>query len=154
MTHVVLSSILQPNCLTNFYKDHILDICKQKYESSSNELGYIIKVNYIKDIISSKLNNNSEIVIESLCDCNIFKPEVGIKVNCVIDMIHINGIFVRKYEIKILLPSSNNDYEYIGNSFKVGKKEYNIGDEIEIEIVNIRYDKFIYSCIGKLILKD
>tara|TARA_Y100000591_G_C21702498_1_gene629025 strand:- start:369 stop:833 length:465 start_codon:yes stop_codon:yes gene_type:complete len=154
MTNVVLSSILEPKYLTASYKEHILDIYKNKYESSASELGYIVKVNRIKDVISSTLNNNSEIVIESLCDCDLFKPEVGMIVNCVIDMIHVNGIFVRKYEIKILLPSTSNDYEYIGNSFKVGNKEYKIGDNIDVEIVNIRYDKFIYSCIGKLILKD
>ena len=154
MTNVVLSCVLKPEFLLPSYKEHILSEYRKKYESSANELGYIIKVNSIKDIISSNLNNNSNIIVESLCDCDIFKPDVGIKVRGVIDMIHINGIFVRKYEIKILIPSSGNDYTYCDNTFKYGGKEYKKGDEIDVEIINIRYDKFIYSCIGKLILKD
>ena len=76
------------------------------------------------------------------------------KVNCIIDMIHINGIFVSKHDIKILIPSSTNEYEYNNDSFKIGTTNYEVGDSINIEIINIRYDKYIYSCIGKLILKD
>jgi DNA-directed RNA polymerase subunit E'/Rpb7 len=132
----------------------LLDIYRTKYESTGNDLGYIVKIHKINDIISTNLNNNSEIIVESLCNCNIFKPEVGLKINCVIDMIHINGIFVSIYKIKILIPSTTNQYEYLGNSFKINNIQYNIGDYIDIEIVNIRYDKYVYSCIGKLILKD
>ena len=154
MTDVVLSSILKPEYLTTNYKNFLLSDYKKKYESTGNELGYIIKVLNIKDIISSNINNSTEIIIESLCNCEIFKPEIGLNVRCVIDMIHVNGIFVSKYKIKILIPSSTNEYEYKYESFVVGGKEYRIGDDIEIEIVNIRYDKYVYSCIGKLILKD
>ena len=154
MTDIVLSSILKPEYLTTNYKNFLLSDYKKKYESTGNELGYIIKVLNIKDIISSNINNSTEIIIESLCNCEIFKPEIGLNVRCVIDMIHVNGIFVSKYKIKILIPSSTNEYEYKYESFVVGEKEYRIGDDIEIEIVNIRYDKYVYSCIGKLILKD
>ena len=154
MTDVVLSSILKPEYLTNNYKNYLLSDYKKKYESTGNEFGYIVKVSSIKDIISSNISNNTEIIVESLCNCVIFKPEIGLKVRCIIDMIHINGIFVSKYKIKILIPSSTNEYEYKHESFVVGDEEYRIGDEIDVEIVNIRYDKYIYSCIGKLILKD
>lgn len=154
MTDIVLSSILKPEYLTTNYKNYLLSDYKKKYESTGNELGYIIKVLNIKDIISSNINNSTEIIVESLCNCEIFKPEIGLKVRCIIDMIHVNGIFVSKYKIKILIPSSTNEYEYKYESFVVGEKEYKIGNDIEIEIVNIRYDKYVYSCIGKLILKD
>jgi len=154
MTDMVLSSVLKPEYLTSNYKEDLLSDYKRKYESTGSELGYIVKVSGIKDIISSNISNNTEIIVESLCNCVIFKPHVGLRVRCSIDMIHVNGIFVSKYKIKILIPSSTNDYEYKHESFVVGDKEYRIGDDIEIEIVNIRYDKYIYSCIGKLILKD
>jgi DNA-directed RNA polymerase subunit E'/Rpb7 len=154
MTNIVLSSVLEPHYLTHDYKNHLLSIYKNKYESTGNDIGYIVNILAIKDIISTNLNNDSQIIVESLCNCNIFKPDIGMKVDCVIDMIHINGIFVSKYTIKILIPSSNNNYEYCNNSFKMGGKEFKVGDTIQIEIVNIRYDKYIYSCIGKLILKD
>lgn len=154
MTNVVLSTILKPEYLTSSYRNHILSEYKTKYESSANELGYIINVSKIKDIISSNLNNQSEIVVESLCECEMFKPEIDATITCVIDMIHVNGIFVSKYDIKILIPSNSNDYVYNVNVFSVNGKEYKIGDDIDIIIVNIRYDKNVYSCIGKLILKD
>jgi DNA-directed RNA polymerase subunit E'/Rpb7 len=154
MTNIVLSSVLKPEHLTNNYKEHLLKGYRDKYESTGNDIGYIVNIFGIKDIISTNLNNNSEIIVESLCNCNIFKPEVGVIVKCVIDMIHINGIFVSIYKVKILIPSSSNEYEYFGNSFKIKNKTYNVGDELNIEIVNIRYDKYVYSCIGKLILKD
>lgn len=154
MTNVVLSTVLKPAYLTTNYKKDLLLDYKKKYESTGTKLGYIVTVSSIKDIISSNISNNTEIVVESLCDCVIFKPNIGLTVTCTIDMIHINGIFVSKYKIKILIPSSTNEYEYRHDSFVVDGEEYKIGDKIDIEIVNIRYDKFIYSCIGKLILKD
>lgn len=154
MTTIVLSSVLKPEYLTSNYREHLLREYRSKYECTGNEMGYIVNIRDILDIISTDINNNSEIIVESLCDCNIFKPDVGIQVRCVIDMIHINGIFVRIHKIKILIPSSTNDYEYLGNSFKIKDKMYKVGDELDVEIVNVRYDKYIYSCIGKLILKD
>ncbi len=154
MTNVVLTSKLEPRYLTPNYKNHLLSIYKDKYVSTGTDIGYIVDVLSIKDIISTNLNNNNQIIVESLCDCDIFKPEIGMKISCVIDMIHVNGIFVSKYKIKILIPSSNNGYEYCNNTFKVDGEEYSVGDSIDVEIVNIRYDKFVYSCIGKLILKD
>ena len=45
MTNIVLSSVLQPKYLTNDYKKHLLNIYKKKYETSGNDLGYIVKIN-------------------------------------------------------------------------------------------------------------
>ena len=97
------------------------------------------------------LNNNNDIIVESLCNCDIFKPEIDMKVECKIDMIHVNGIFVSKYKIKILIPESSNNYSYKQSHFIYNGKSYNVNDTITIRIVNIRYDKYTYSCIGKLI---
>jgi len=154
MSTIVLSSIFKPEYLTRDYKSNLLKLYKEQYESTGIDIGYIVKILKIIDIISTNLDNNSQIVVESLCSCQIFKPEIGMKVTCTINMIHVNGIFVNKYDIKILVPSSNNDYEYNNDSFKFNNKKYKVGDNLDIEIINIRYDKSVYSCIGKLILKD
>jgi len=151
MINIVLSSVLKPEYLNKDYKKLLLNVYKQEYETKSNNCGYIVKVNEIKDIISSMLNNNNDIIVESLCNCDIFKPEIDMNVECKIDMIHINGIFVSKYKIKILIPESSNNYSYKQNHFIYNKKSYYVNDNITIRIINIRYDKHTYSCIGKLI---
>ena len=154
MSNIVLSSIFKPEYLTKDYKTNLLKLYKKQYESTGIDVGYIVEILKIIDIISTNLDNNSQIVVESLCYCNMFKPEIGMKVTCTINMIHVNGIFVTKYDIKILVQSSNNDYEYNNDSFKFNNERYKVGDSLDIEIINIRYDKCVYSCIGKLILKD
>ena len=45
-------------------------------------------VNKILEIISSEINKDNQTVIQSKCDCEIFKPVVGIEISCVIDIIH------------------------------------------------------------------
>ena len=148
----LLTSILHPQYLNSNYKTKLLDVYKTDYENKSDEDGYIIKVNSIKRILSSDIDNNNQIIVKSYCNCDIFKPEVGSIIDCTINLIHINGIFLNKYGIKIIVPSSN-DYQYSQSKIIYNNKHYIVGDTITIKIIDVRYDKFTYSCVGNLILK-
>jgi hypothetical protein len=147
-----LSSILQPKHLNKEYKTNLLINYKNDYENNSNDCGFIVKINNIENVITSFLNNSNEIIIKSKCDCIVFKPIVGMELDCKIDLIHINGLFLNKYGIKIMVPSSG-DYIYKQDHIVLNNVKYKVNDNISISIVNVRFYKNIYSCIGKLILK-
>lgn len=148
-----LSSILEPKYLSKEFKKNLLTNYKNDYENKSNESGFIVKIDKINNIISSFINNCNEIIIKSKCDCVVFKPVVGMKLECKIDLIHINGLFLNTFGIKIMVPSSDN-YIYKHDHIIFNNVKYNVGDNINICIVNVRFYKNIYSCIGKLILKE
>lgn len=152
MVILSLSSVLHPKFLSKGFKDELLKIYKHEFTHTSNSYGYIINVHKILEIISSEINKDNQTVIQSKCDCEIFKPEVGMEISCLIDIIHINGIFLSKHGVKIIVPSSDS-YIYEDNKFVYNNEEYLVGDSICIKIIDVRYDKFTYSCVGKLILK-
>ena len=102
--------------------------------------------------MSSHIDNETNIIVKSYCNCKVFKPVVGMEVECKIDIIHVHGIFLSNNGIKMIVPSSDN-YRYEINKFIFGTREYIVGDKIRIKIMNVRYDKFTYSCVGKLILR-
>ena len=148
-----LKSILQPKYLNSEYKRKLLQSYKGDYEKSSNENGYIVKINNIIDIVSSHINNNNDIIIVSKCNCSIFKPIPNMEVNCKIDLIHVNGLFMSKYDIKIMVPKSD-EYIFKSDHILINNKKYIVGNNLDIIIIDVRYYKNIYSCIGKLILKE
>ena len=150
MDNLVLNTVYPPHLLDKDYKTKVLSLYKDKYERNSITGSYIITVDNIVEIISTMLDKANNIIIRSLCNCNIFKPIIGNQLVCKIDMIHINGIFVSKYDIRILIPSSDS-YTYNNNTFTYKDKLYNKGDEICIELINIRFEKYIYTCIAKLV---
>tara|TARA_E500000331_G_C16871504_1_gene546403 strand:+ start:50 stop:283 length:234 start_codon:yes stop_codon:yes gene_type:complete len=75
------------------------------------------------------------------------------EVNCKIDLIHVNGLFMSKYDIKIMVPKTD-DYIFKSDHIMINNKKYIVGDLLDILIIDVRYYKNIYSCIGKLILKE
>ena len=139
-----------PRLLKKGYKQELLNLYRNKYNTKSIKNGYIININNIVDIISTILDNNNNIIVKSLCDCNIFTPTIGLQTMCNIDMIHINGIFVSKYNIKILIVSDES-YTYNNNTFIYKDTIYSKNDQINVELTNIRFEKNIYTCIGKLV---
>ena len=150
MVLITLKSVFPPNLLEKGYKKNLINLYKEEFNNKSNKNGYIIDVNNIKEIISTFIDTNNNIMVNSLCDCEIFKPVIGAQLECQIDMIHINGIFVSKYDIKILI-MSNESYTYNNNKFTYKDKVYVKGDSILVEITNVRFEKYVYTCIGKLV---
>ena len=147
---LVLNVIFDPQYLTDGYKKVLLDVYKKKFEKKCTNDGYIVNINRIHKINSTLLTNNNQIDMISVCECDIIKPEIDMEVECVIDMIHVNGIFVNMCGIKMLIPNSD-EYEYYNEYFVYKNNKYIIGDNIKVKIINVRYDRYMYTCIGNLI---
>lgn len=148
--NLVLDCDINPNQLNSNYKDIIYDILKNMYEKKSIKSGYIISINKIKDFIHNNINNGV-VSLKLLCECDVYKPIIDDTVNCKVEMIHINGIFVTKYNIKILIPNTLNIFEIRNNKCIYNEKEINIGDNIDITIKQIRFDNLNFTCIGDIV---
>lgn len=150
---IILDCILEPQYINKNYKNHILENLKKKYIYTSLEQGYIVSINKIIEVFYNEIDNNNNLFIKTLCDTEIIKLMRGIILeDCEITMIHNNGIFVKKYTIKILIPNNENLFEYGNNSCKYKNNVLNCGDKIDVMIQDIRFEKNEYTCIG--IFKD
>lgn len=146
---IVLDCVLKPEYLNKGYMKHILDILKKEYTFTSRKQGYIVNIKNIIDIIHNKIDHNHNICIKTLCDVDVIKllKDIILK-ECEIIMIHNNGIFVKKYTIKILIPNIDNVFVYNQNSCHYKDKVLKCGDKINVKIQDIRFEKNEYTCIG------
>ena len=84
------------------------------------------------------------------------KPVLMKSYDSVITLVFDKGVLAQAYnKFKILIPYSSLieqgfEYDVENNSYKKPPKEYKIGDSIYPNIINIRYDKNGFSCIGSL----
>jgi len=154
--------ILQPKDLDQNYKQHILNVVKEKNEGSCiSEIGYVIKVVRLRKIISDYISSIipvANFLVEM--ELFVFYPSVGMKLEVNIDIIFSHGIFINKDKIRILVPINTMEgWEMVkdfssqrmvhASTQKVLKK----GDLIFIELMECRFEKDGFSCIGKLLLE-
>jgi len=148
--NVVLNCKVQPHNLTGNYRNTIYDLLKTRYVNKSLTVGYIITVNSIKEFIHNKIING-DVHVKMLCDCDVYKPIINDIITCNVNMIHINGIFVNKYGIRILLPNTNNIFLIKNNQCIYNDRTININDCIDVRIKQIRFENNNYTCIGNIV---
>lgn len=115
------------------------------------EYGYItdiIKINSWNSLISRTNGSN---IITAIVEANTFLPKVGLTIDCIVTMIFPQCIFAEYIDLKVVIPSSElKNYTYINQMFKYNEKIIKVGDIIKVDILNVRYKKQKFSCIGKL----
>tara|TARA_Y100001972_G_C7621859_1_gene311895 strand:- start:692 stop:1147 length:456 start_codon:yes stop_codon:yes gene_type:complete len=149
LKNLVLDCKLSPNNLHTDYKSKIILLLKNEYENNCTNAGYIITVNKIKEFIHNKIIEGN-ILIKMLCECDVYKPKIDDIITCKVNMIHINGIFVNKYNIKILIPNTLNIFDIRDNKCFYKNNIINIGDNIDVIIKQIRFENFNFTCIGNI----
>jgi len=148
--NLVLDCSLNPSDLNSNYQNVILKMLKELYENKSVHSGYIINVNKIKEYIHNSIVDGIT-KVKTLCECDVYKPVVDDIITCKVNMIHINGIFVNKYDIKILIPNTLNIFDIQDNKCIYKGKIININDDINVVIKQIRFENFNYTCIGNIV---
>ena len=148
--NLVLDCNIKSCDLNSNYKNTLYETLKIKYEDNCINENYIIKINKIKDFIHNEIKNG-DVFIKILCECDVYKPTIDDVIKCKVNMIHINGIFVNKYNIKILIPNILNTFDINNNICKYKDKIINIDDEIDVIIKQIRFENFNFTCIGNIV---
>ena len=143
--------MISPEDLDKNIKNLIKEQSMQK--SCSRDYGYIIDIIKIiswKDMLSR--NNGSNIITAQL-EAHTFLPKVGLVIDCMVNMIFPQGIFAEYLDMKLVIPACDDvlkNFIFENQMFKNNDKIVKIGDLIKVEILNIRYNKNNFSCIGKL----
>ena len=148
--NLVLDCVIEPYELNSDYKILFYNKLKKKYENKSLNSGYIISVNKIKEYIHNKIVDGV-VVVKMLCECDVYKPKIDDIITCNVNMIHLNGIFVNKYNIKILVPNTLDIFDIRDNKCVYKDKTINIGDDIDVIIKQIRFENFNFTCIANII---
>ena len=151
--NTVLELLLEPKYLDDNIRYHIIRLLNEKYKYMSEKIGYILDVITIKELIKREVDDKGNVNMTMLCVCDVIKPVLNEIVGCAVDMIHINGLFVNFNGIKMLV-SKNGNFEVRDKRCYTKNRVIDIGDMVDVEIINIRYDNKQYSCIGKLSFKD
>jgi DNA-directed RNA polymerase subunit E'/Rpb7 len=133
-TSVIETSIEYIPDLTDIDK-HLLDELQKKYENScSKKHGYILRVNKLVEITKYKVSiYNGNVIVNCKIEIDHLLPTKGMLLPYTqsdIKQVFTQGKVVIKDNMKIYIPS-----EYIGSS-------------PEIEIMDIRFQKGKYDCIG------
>jgi DNA-directed RNA polymerase subunit E'/Rpb7 len=148
---------IEASYLDNNIKTHIFEKLKKTMEGMCTfDNGYIISVTKLIKIGNNKIGcANSLIIFDVTYEAEVLRPKKGDVLSGKVCMVFQHGIFIDVYgKMKVLVPAtimSEYTYQSSDNSFVCGERDI-IKNEIciSVKIVDIKYDKKQFSCIGKL----
>jgi len=157
----MIQTISQRISIESMYLDsdikyHILNKLKKTMEGKCTfDNGYIISVNKLLEIGDNKIGcANSLVIFNVTYEADVLKPEKGHILSGKVCMVFQHGIFVDIYgKMKVLVPATSMEqYEYQQgeNIFTRGKNTIENGVDVSVDIVDTKYEKKQFSCIGKL----
>ena len=128
---------IDPDHLLSIFKENVENTCCQKY-------GFILRVLEVKDVLSNKLSMyNGKLILNCSIEIEHLLPEIKAKVFGVVQQKFPQGLIILVQNcMKAFIPCEESILQTI-----------EIGDEIEFEISQIRFQKGKYDCIGNLIRK-
>ena len=143
---------MSPENINKDYKKFMF----QTLEDNKNLLhsiknGYVTKIlkiiNY-KNIISP-VSANIIFNVKFLVETIILEKGLTLLVN--VKMIISHGILCNFRNIKIWIPSEQtNGYKYKSSIFEKNEEQIKVNDEIQVKLIEIRYEKNMFSCIALL----
>lgn len=156
---IVIRHCLKPEFMDYQYKQHLIEFIRQQYEKKSfKDYGYIMEILGIVRILRQEIMSiipNNYFVLE--VRVRSFYPKIGQSFFMKIDRIFPHGIFFMEDMIRILVPLSLNEQIVIQKDFsswyvqdKKSGKIYRKNDLFFLELMDVRFEKDGFSCIGKL----
>jgi DNA-directed RNA polymerase subunit E'/Rpb7 len=149
--------ILEPMYLNSNIMNNLLEKLKILTDNEcSKDIGYIIKINNIKNIISNSISTaNSDIIFNIEYEALVLKPEVDKVYEGTVMGILSNGILIDILnKLKIFIPQTNLNEFTINNNiliFSENKEEIKIKDKINVKIKGVKYSNKNFICYGIII---
>ena len=152
---------LLPEKMDCHYRDHIMKVLREKYQNKCLvNYGYILSIENINKIVSDDIGTiipSAHILVE--ISCMVFLPKIDMTFHVDIDIIFTHGIFIHRDKIRILIPMVNmEDCWTIHKDFTTNRlvhrsdgRVLKTGNRIHVRLVDVRFEKDGYSCIGELI---
>lgn len=144
--------IIQPGDLDKNIKEFLLEqlnINKEKLHS--NENGYIINFKKIISYTNKISHITGNIIFTTKAVASVVKPSKGTILNANVTMLINHGILCQYKNIKIWIPSDKmNGYKFAHGIYNKGKDVIKKDDEIQVNILETRYEDHKFSCIALL----
>jgi len=144
--------VIKPTDLNKNISDFLLiKLNENKEKIHSKENGYIIN---FKKIISytnkiSHITGNILFNVKTLA--TVIKPKKDKIMNATVKMLINHGILCQYKNIKIWIPSDKMDgYKFYYGVYKKNKDKIQKEDEIQVKIIETRYEDHKFSCIALL----
>ena len=144
--------IMKPSEITSDLDKFLMETIRTNRQYlNSAEHGCIAKVNKIIDHTNIVSSVTSNIVYTVKIEVERLLPIQGLKLLVEIKMLLSTGILCQLYDIKFWIPATKTGgYKYIHNKYVKKDSELQQGDEVQIQILEIRYEKKTFSCIALL----
>jgi DNA-directed RNA polymerase subunit E'/Rpb7 len=131
---------------------------EQKYLNTCNiDHGYIFHISDDVKIISNHVSNvSTDVVFTVEFGVKMFKPEQDIKIVGNVFMISVYGAFLETiHKMKVLIPAkklalSGYKYDQNTNTFASFGDKISKGDNLEVTLEMVKYEKGAFNCIGGL----
>ena len=144
--------VIHPKDLDKNIHDFLLEKLNSNKENiHSRKNGYIIN---FKDIVSftnkiSHISGNIIYTVKSIA--SVIKPEKNKIMIAKVNMLINHGILCQYKNIKIWIPSDKmNGYKFSHGVYKKKKEIIKKDDEIQVKILETRYEDHKFSCIALL----
>lgn len=152
-TTIVQSILLPPRCLDENIFDHTKLKLIELIGKCTPDSGYIIKILRFCIIDTEVSRASTDIIIRVRMDTLTLKPEIGQVYKCIVSScIPTHGIYAHhKGKLKVLVTErSMGDCTFSQDTCKVGDKSIKVGDEIDVMIKAIKYDRNNFQSVGVL----
>jgi DNA-directed RNA polymerase subunit E'/Rpb7 len=147
---------LKPSLLSINIEEYISNILREQQGTNFVEIhGYTMNTPHIISIGDMVVSYTGCCKIEVEYECDTLKPDIGHIYNTCIKRIYEEGIFAQTNEIHILIliPESELDgWIFTPDKYSKDGRDLEIGDWINVEIINTLYVNHTYQCIGKLVI--
>jgi DNA-directed RNA polymerase subunit E'/Rpb7 len=151
MSKIVVNVSIQPHSLGEDIMSVINKEITKKVGTCTQENGYILSIQKISDVDSMISRASGEIIVRATVRAETFKPEVGKTYKAsVSSCVNGNGIYLHyKDRVKILVMERMMEkYSYKDGAYTNGEKTINIGDDVDVTIKAVKYEKNNFQCIG------
>ena len=154
MSQLVRTICLDPSLLDHNITSHILEKARSAWEGKcTKDEGFIKKILSIERIVDNYVSPaTSGIMFDLLLNVETLKPQVGDLFLERVQKIIAQGIFTDKAIVAVIPVPTLRGYVFDKDRevFTKGDKEIRVGDEINIEITAIKYEKNNFKYIGCL----
>jgi DNA-directed RNA polymerase subunit E'/Rpb7 len=152
----ILTKIIELNYseLDENFEKHILK--RLNTGICTKDIGHVLDISDILSLDSVPIVRGSNPSFSVTYKAKILKPEKGKKIkDCVVTLIFDQGIFLEygPLQICVSILGKNNEITLSSDkkSFIFKKKEYKIGDNVNLEITAVQYEKHAFNTLAKLI---
>tara|TARA_B100001769_G_C21822355_1_gene446963 strand:+ start:233 stop:700 length:468 start_codon:yes stop_codon:yes gene_type:complete len=144
--------IIHPGDLDKNMNEFLLEqLNNHKEKLHSNDNGYIINFKKIISYTNRISHITGNIIFTTKSIASVVKPSKGTKLNVIVTMLINHGILCQYKNIKVWIPSDKmNGYNFSYGVYKKGQNVIQKDDEIQVHILETRYEDHKFSCIALL----